>query len=256
MCVAGISAPCRRAIDLFWEQIYNKRQTDEQEGALTQVHSISISLSAADLQKRLRLTDSAMAGDLAAKAGPSISAKAVYKVGYVDEKAEQSVVINGERFTSRVLRRNLAEVGRVFAFVLTLGDRYDARIDRTGDLLEKYYLDEIGNLALGRARTRLEKHLRRTYGLEKISCMAPGSLADWPIEEQAGLFRLIGEVEAAIGVKLTESMLMQPRKSVSGIYFPSNVTFFSCQLCPRERCDGRKAPYDEAMARQYGLAQQ
>ena len=48
-------------------------------------------------------------------------------------------------------------------------------------------------------------------------------------------------------------MLMLPRKSVSGIYFPSEVSFFSCQLCPRDRCDGRKAPYDETLAKQYGV---
>jgi len=54
-------------------------------------------------------------------------------------------------------------------------------------------------------------------------------------------------------VRLTESLLMIPRKSASGIYFPTEVSFSSCQLCPRERCDNRKAGYDEAKARQYGI---
>jgi hypothetical protein len=44
-----------------------------------------------------------------------------------------------------------------------------------------------------------------------------------------------------------------PRKSVSGIYFPTEVSFFSCQLCPRERCEGRKARYDKQKAREYGV---
>jgi hypothetical protein len=46
---------------------------------------------------------------------------------------------------------------------------------------------------------------------------------------------------------------MLPRKSVSGIFFPAESTFFSCRLCPRDRCDNRKARYDEASAREYGI---
>jgi hypothetical protein len=83
--------------------------------------------------------------------------------------------------------------------------------------------------------------------------MAPGSLADWPIEEQAPLFKLLGDVDASIGVKLTDSMLMLPAKSISGVYFPADVSFFSCQLCPRERCESRKAKYDPKLAQEYGI---
>jgi hypothetical protein len=48
-------------------------------------------------------------------------------------------------------------------------------------------------------------------------------------------------------------MLMLPRKSISGILFPTEVTFFSCQLCPRERCEARKAAYDASLKKKYGL---
>ena len=54
-----------------------------------------------------------------------------------------------------------------------------------------------------------------------------------------------------IGVNLTDSFLMIPRKSISGIYFPTEIKFYSCQLCPRERCIGRKAPYDSKLAKNY-----
>jgi hypothetical protein len=83
--------------------------------------------------------------------------------------------------------------------------------------------------------------------------MSPGSLPNWPITEQKPLFSLIGKTEELVGVRLTDSMLMLPRKSISGIVFPTEVTFSSCQLCPRERCEGRKAPYDEALKEKYGL---
>ena len=47
-----------------------------------------------------------------------------------------------------------------------------------------------------------------------------------------------------IGVRLTDSFVMLPMKSVSGVYFPTEHTFASCQLCPRDDCPGRSAPYD------------
>ena len=152
-----------------------------------------------------------------------------------------------------MLRRNLDGVGRVFPFVLTLGKAFDEAVEGTEDMLDKYLLDEIGNMALREARSRFDKHLRSTFALEKIAFMAPGSLEDWPIEQQKPLFQLLSGVESAIGVSLTSSCLMLPRKSVSGIYFPTEVSFFSCQLCPRERCDGRKARYDKEKAREYGV---
>jgi hypothetical protein len=171
----------------------------------------------------------------------------------VEEKNESSVVVAGIRFTSKVLRRNLEGIGRVFPYVVTMGAALDKVIADEEDLLNRYLLDEIANIALREARRHFEDHLCLKYGLKKISFMAPGSLADWPIQEQTPLFSLLGDVESAIGVRLTDSLLMMPRKSVSGIYFPTETSFFSCQLCPREHCDGRKAKYDEAKAREYGI---
>ena len=214
---------------------------------------IVISLTAAELQKRLRLPDERNASGLIERATALMAPKAAYRVCYVEEKAVDSVVIEQVQFTSRVLRRNLSGIGRVFAFVITLGDALEGHFDACGDLLQKYYLDEIGNMVLRKARLKFERHLKDQYGLDKVACMSPGSLPDWPIEQQKGLFLLLGDAAAALGVRLTESMLMLPRKSMSGVYFPSEVSFFSCQLCPRERCDGRKAPYDAGLAREYGI---
>jgi hypothetical protein len=83
--------------------------------------------------------------------------------------------------------------------------------------------------------------------------MSPGSLTDWPIEEQKPLFSLFGEEETPIGVKLSKHLLMLPAKSISGIYFPTEVSFFSCQLCQRDNCPGRKAAYDNKLAKEYGI---
>lgn len=178
--------------------------------------------------------------------------RAAFAAAYVDEKGDDEVVIAGNRFHSRVLRKNLNDVGRVFPVVLTVGPRLEAAAD-SSDMLARYYLDMIANLILAEARHHLIRHLGKRFGVEKLSWMSPGSLQEWPLEQQRPLFALLPGVEDRLGVRLTDSCLMLPRKSVSGIYFPSESSFFSCRLCPRERCESRKARYDDALVKEYGI---
>jgi hypothetical protein len=180
-----------------------------------------------------------------------MTAKAVYKVSYIDAKAEDSVIIGGVLFKSKVLRKHLDKVQRVFPYVVTIGKGVEDLEKTSGDALEKYYLDLIGNAAVVKARDHLKSRLANRYGLGGLSYLGPGQLKDWPLEEQKPLFSLLGDVERAVGVTLSDSLLMIPRKSLSGIYFPTEIPFMACQLCPKESCPSRKARYDERLAREY-----
>jgi hypothetical protein len=51
-------------------------------------------------------------------------------------------------------------------------------------------------------------------------------------------------------VELTDSFLMVPNKSVSGLRFPTETSVENCQLCPREVCPGRRTPYDPKLYEQ------
>ena len=215
--------------------------------------SLPVELSVEEVKDRLRAIDQGLVQNLLAVAKPLISAKAVYQVCYIEEKYEDAIIIDGIRFTSRVLRKNLDKVERVFPYIVTIGKGLEEKADDCSDLLEKYYLDTLGNIALIKARKHLENHLRSKFAISGLSFMGPGSLQDWPLEEQRPLFSILKSAKETIGVKLTESLLMIPRKSVSGIYFPTELTFYSCQLCPRERCGGRKASYNEGLAKKYGI---
>ena len=182
-----------------------------------------------------------------------IKPQVVYEVSYVTHKNTDSVDIDDVRFTSRVLRVNLDRVNRVFPYIMTIGAELENKATSSKDLMKQFYLETMGDLALDHIGTYLEEHLTTKYRLGKISEMNPGSLEDWPITEQKPLFSIFGDVHDLIGVKLTESFLMIPRKSVSGIYFPKEVTFYSCQLCPRENCEERQAPYDETLKAKYEI---
>jgi hypothetical protein len=188
---------------------------------------------------------------LMAAARSVLAAKAIYKVSYIDSRAEDAVVIEGVRFKSKVLRKHFEKVERVFPYVVTIGAGVEDLEKTSGDALGKYYLDLIGNAAVVKAREHVRSTLAKRYRLQGLSYLGPGQLKDWALEEQRPLFSLLGDVESTVGVTLTQSLLMLPRKSLSGIYFPTETTFFACQLCPREGCSSRKARYDEKLAREY-----
>lgn len=173
----------------------------------------------------------------------SLDARAVFDAAYIGKRDEKTVEISGIVFSSQVLCLNLDRANKVFPYIITIGPELERAAAAQGDLLKQYYLEEIGNNALEQAADWLARHLEQRYGVGKLSNMSPGSLEDWPITEQAKLFSIFGDTEKLIGVRLTESMLMIPRKSISGIFFPSEEGFTACQLCEREKCPGRKAPF-------------
>ena len=181
--------------------------------------------------------------------------KAVCRVVFVDEKGEDYVVLGGVKLASRVLRVNMAQAHRAVAFVATCGTELGQWAAGIDGMLERYYADAINELALVAALHALDAHITERINPGPTSTMNPGSLTDWPIDQQRPLFDILGDVEAAIGVRLTESWLMLPNKSVSGLRFATEVRFESCQLCPREGCPGRRAKYDERLYdERYGLA--
>jgi hypothetical protein len=176
---------------------------------------------------------------------PVARPKAAYKVCYIGERGADTVEIEGRVFHSEVLARNLESVERVFPYVATCGTEMEPLEEASTDLFTRYCLDVLKELALAAARDHLLEHLRTTYGASGLSSMNPGSgdARLWPLGQQRPLFSLLGDVEQAIGVHLTPSLLMQPNKSVSGILFPSEQHFESCQLCTREDCPRRRAPF-------------
>ena len=83
--------------------------------------------------------------------------------------------------------------------------------------------------------------------------MAPGGRGQdlRPIEQQKQLFSLFGNVEDLMRVKLIDSFLVIPNKSVSGLCLSTEIRFESCQLCARRICTERRTPYDKNLLESY-----
>jgi hypothetical protein len=203
------------------------------------------------LLKRVRVKEgSAHADELAQllkEALPLAHPRAMYLVAYVTQRGEDFIEIDGLRFNSRVLRVNLDKTFRVFPYLATCGEELQAWAESKQDLVQNYWAEAIKEQALYTALRAAHHHLESHYHPGETASMSPGSLADWPIQEQHTLFHLFGSNSTDIGVRLTDSMLMLPTKSVSGIRFASEDSFESCMLCPREGCPGRRAVYDAAL---------
>jgi cobalamin-dependent methionine synthase I len=97
------------------------------------------------------------------------------------------------------------------------------------------------------AMTELQNVIKNQYGVSKLSSMNPGSLAGWPIDRQRELFDLLDNKNEEIGVELTESFLMLPNKSGSGILFKSKTGYSNCKLCERLNCPTRRDPFDSKL---------
>ena len=175
--------------------------------------------------------------------------KALYRESYIEHKGEDRVTVNGVTFESRILRKNLEKAERVFPYIATCGNELDQINISSEDFLKQFWLDTIKATVLGTAMKYLDDYLHRKYALGKTSAMNPGSgdVKVWPIEQQKELFSLFGDVEALIGVRLTGTFLMVPNKTVSGILFPTEIDFRSCQLCHRENCPSRSAPFNKVL---------
>lgn len=202
-----------------------------------------------EVQKRLRLED---AEDIALMRGKFDEAiaiarpKSICKICYVERIDGGDVLIDTTAFRSEVLAKNLADIHRVFAYVLTCGTEVADWAHQEPDYVVGLWLDMLMEMIMRDARRQLFEHIARAYGIGKMSSINPGSgNADtWPIQQQRPLFALLGDVRADIGVTLTDSLLMLPTKSVSGLMFPSARGFVNCALCERANCQGRQVPYD------------
>ena len=214
---------------------------------------IPFALDAAALMKQLRIEPDSDDSeelrrlmDVAMEVGRP---KAVYTVSFVEDRDGDTVRVGGIAFTSRTLSRNLASSERIFPLIATCGREMDEAFPARGDMLKEFWWDLMKAHLLDAASRHLSDHLHRRFRLGKTATMRPGSgdASVWPIEQQRELFALLGDVEQMIGVKLSDSFLMVPNKTTSGILYPTEADFRSCEVCHRENCPSRHAPFNEQL---------
>ncbi len=152
------------------------------------------------------------------------------------------------RFAGKILGKVLEGSDLAAVYAVTLGPELDAeasRLSGAGDVLSSVLLDTAGSLVLARAsialyREGLYRGGRAARLVHVTPPFGPGQCR-WDLAEQRVLFDLIAP--SRIGIALTDTFLMIPKKSVSGILGigrPDAIfTKTPCQICDRKDCPGR-----------------
>jgi hypothetical protein len=216
---------------------------------------LPVSLDIEMVARRLKMRNSRrleeMVRELAGQAVAIARPRAVYRISRARVIDNATVDIDGVVFKSRILSKLLRDRNTVFPFIATVGKELDGLPVPPRDMLRQFSLDAIKTVVLARAVDYLTEYVKEKHAIPQAALMNPGELPDWPIIEQKPLFALFGGEEKKIGVSLTPGGAMSPIKSRSGIVFPNETGFLSCQLCTQLECPGRRAPYDPSLVEEF-----
>jgi hypothetical protein len=170
---------------------------------------------------------------------------AIYTTLPVSDFQHQRVTLQGGVvFEGALVARALAGATDVALAVCTIGPALDEQVTRlfkAGDTVRALALDGAGIAAVGGVSQAVGERMcdvASTRGSRTGMRASPGQ-EGWPIQQQRVVFDLLPAGE--IGVRLTASCLMLPRKSVSfavGMGPEMRPDAVACDFCSkRERCD-------------------
>ena len=149
------------------------------------VEPVDFTFDSAALIAQLRVQDDANQTEeltaLVEQAALVARPKAMYRLVFVDDAGNDYVTLDSVRFTSRVLRVNIAETHRAFACLATCGVELEHWSEQLSDPLYGYWSEAIRLQALGAASKALLDDLNLRYQPGQMAHMNPGSLSDWPL---------------------------------------------------------------------------
>jgi hypothetical protein len=172
--------------------------------------------------------------------------KPSYTFGLYDGKLTASSVILGDDCleTGNIIAGLLKGSERFCLFAATAGmlfRHFQDEIKGQNDILRIFILDVIGSCIAEKTGDLMEKQLEKEIGIYRHTHRFSPGYCGWHLTEQRQLFRLLGENPS--GITLSETCLMMPVKSISGIIGIGktvNEKQYGCNFCELETCYKRK----------------
>jgi hypothetical protein len=188
------------------------------------------------------------------------NARAEYRIykEIVLDKQNKSLYVNDIQFNiQNIVFSQLKKTEFIAVFVCTAGGEIGIRSRQEmmgGDPLKGYILDIIGSLIVEGAGGLMHEELVVSAGRSgyKITNSYSPGYCGWSVAEQHRLFSLLPE--NFCGIRLTESALMEPVKSASGIIGIGEHVKYNkntCSYCDRKDCAYRNVK-DEKKERREG----
>ena len=165
-----------------------------------------------------------------------------------------SVMVHGETVscdeiemaTGPIITGQLKKSISLALFVSTVGpemERWASKLMSEGDMMKGFLVDAVASEIVEQSSEWLEKRIEQQVaqrGWKITNRYSPG-YCEWPVAEQHKLFKFLPE--KFCGISLTESALMVPIKSLSGVIgLGPNVKrgAYQCTICELKECYRRR----------------
>lgn len=165
------------------------------------------------------------------------------------------VMANGAVLTGGPIAQVMSGAEQLIVGVCTSGEpisRAAITAKQSGSLMRAMFYEMFGAYVVGMVRQQMVEMFEReikSQGLHISTMLSPGE-STWPVSQQAELFTLVDA--SRIGVSLTDTMMMNPMKSLSmvmgfgpnqlGSEGATNCDFCTIRdTCPSSQAGTRKA---------------
>ena len=186
---------------------------------------------------------STIVDDLMGRILPRTRIRYAYEIVEASCPARGEVLLGGVRFApGGIICSYLKGMTHACVFIATAGEEEAAvvrEIRAEGDIVADFVADSIGSVLAESAVDALEREI---YGKMGLSLPYSPGYCGWDVREQKALFSLFPE--GTCGVRLSESCLMSPEKSVSGFFALGDTLVrqpYHCDICQNSKCYKRKA---------------
>ncbi len=176
-----------------------------------------------------------------------IQSRAVYillRIASIDR--DEVMLENGHTLRSRLLAEKLQKTPEVALYIATIGHRLEKKVTELSskDMLHSLVLDFLGTHAVAFLRSHIQSLVEGKMKV-KVSHFGPGETETWDMAQQTVIFDMLmssDEVRSKINMGITQSALLVPKKSSSGLFGQTEGVYIQCNFCP-SKCEYRRAEY-------------
>ena len=176
-----------------------------------------------------------------------INPKAVYVIKEVKEAGKEDIFFSDKsQIKLKLFNQSISHIKKTAIALCTLGKAVDEKIvelNNEGSSTEAFILDIIGSVAVEEIANKINFLIcqqTEKYGLQASHRFSPG-YGNFNLIEQENIFKIINAEK--IGVSLTKSYMMIPKKSISFCIYLGKMKKDSrnqCTICGLKDCNFRK----------------
>ena len=156
----------------------------------------------------------------------------------------------GIELSSRKLSIALGPCLEAVCFIATIGDEIEQKISRLtarNRLSDAFIVDTMGSLLVEGLVNQFQQEMQSRYRRQgrAVSLRFSPGYCDWPVDEQKKIFDLFDK--AVLEVRLSDTCLMLPRKSISGVFGISSKdsrkwvsAHNPCRTCAKKNCNEKR----------------